>query len=739
MLSAYVRRAFELPPHVAAGKALGLAGRIVLQRLRRQRDLWTTTYVLDGPARLVSRLSISAEDVPASLTAILPELCGLYLDHRFDLLGSGWVQVRYGMKAAGLEGHRYPPQATLVVDRDGNWLAREVTSANLAQARHLWRLVEEPYAPIDWQIDFKSGFCWNSRGHFLDLKYGQLPGVDVKVPWELARLQHLPQLATAHLLAKDGRPGFAEPAIYAREVRNQILDFLATNPPRFGVNWLCPMDVGIRIANILLAVDLLRAGGAPLDEAFEAAVARAAIAHARHVLDNLEWSSAPRSNHYLADIAGVMFCAVYLPANDETDAWLDFAAQQLGHEIVEQFHADGSNFEGSTNYHRLSAELSLFSVAALLGASAERKPAFASAARHRRHVRPPKGRGVAPSSIISQGLSIALPAEAIQRLEGAVACVAGWSRPDGRSPQIGDNDSGRLFKLHPALTRSGDGAPVDDLLDHRALISAGSALFNGGTAANSAAWFDHAIVGSLCAGQKLASRGAATALAAIGRDFDLRCLTEKIRALPAQFRRELSFDLPGLVPSQLSHHVFKDFGLLVFRGGTTSVSLRCVQYQGRAHTMGHFHDDNLAIDIHHQGNDLVADPGSYLYTPLIAARNFYRSAEAHFVPRPQGYSAATALAPFAMRFMAEARCVYFGTEGIAATLEGQGWEAWRVLLIEDGRVVVLDGCEPGPLHDVMPVKMSDGYGRMTDRQNVAVECCTVKHAPNLGRETRHGW
>ncbi len=735
MLSAYVRRAFELPPHVAAGKALGLAGRIALQRIRRQRDLWTTTYVLDGPARLVSRLSISAKDVPASLAAVLPELCGLYLDHRFDLLGSGWVHVGYGVKAAGLEGHRYPPQAAPVVDRDGNWLVREVTSANLAQARHLWGLVEEPYASIDWQVDIKSGFRWNGRGHFLDLKYGQLPGVDVKVPWELARLQHLPQLATAHLLAKDGRHGFAEPEIYAREFRNQSLDFLATNPPRFGVNWMCPMDVGIRIANILLAVDLLRSGDAPFDEAFEAAVAGAATAHARHILGNLEWSSAPRSNHYLANIAGIMFCAVYLPADDDTDAWLDFAAQQLGEELVEQFHSDGSNFEGSTNYHRLSAELSLFSVAALLGASVERKRAFASAARRRLHVRPPKGRGAAPSSIISQGLSIAFPAAAIHRLEGAVACVAGWSKPDGRPPQIGDNDSGRMFKLHPALTRSENGAPVDDLLDHRALISAGSALFDAGTVTDSAAWFDHAIVGSLCAGQKLVSRGVATVEAVSGRNFDLRSLTEKIRALPAQSRRELSFDLRGLVPSQLSRHVYKDFGLFVFRGDATFVSFRCVQYKGRAHTMGHFHDDNLAIDIHHQGKDLVADPGSYLYTPLLIARNLYRSAEAHFTPRPQGYSAATALAPFAMRFKAEARCIYCGTEGMAATLEGQSWSGWRVLLIEDGRVVVLDGCEPGPLHDFMPVKMSDGYGRMTDRPNMAAEYCTVKHAPNLGQET----
>ena len=136
-------------------------------------------------------------------------------------------------------------------------------------------------------------------------RVGVSPGSElIELGKQLARLQHLPQLATAHLLAKAGRPGFEDAAIYAREVRNQIIDFLALNPPRFGVNWLCPMDVGIRVANMLLSVDLLRAGGASFDGAFEAAVAKAAAAHARHILDNLEWSTSSRRCRSAARPAG---------------------------------------------------------------------------------------------------------------------------------------------------------------------------------------------------------------------------------------------------------------------------------------------------------------------------------------------------------------------------------------------------------------------------------------------------
>lgn len=705
MLSAYLRRAFELPPHVAAGRAIRLAGRLLAERARRARDLKTCTYAADDAARLVPRLAPAAGDVPESLADALRALCPLYLSHRFDLLGSGWVEVRHGLTAAGLGGHRYPPGPRVDADAAGAWLSGRVTPANLPESQRLWRLVEGPYMPIDWQIDFKSGYRFDERRHFQDLTFGDRPGVDVKVPWELSRLQHLPQLAIACLLAGAGRPGFAAQDVYAREVRNQILDFLAANPPRFGVNWLCPMDVGIRAANILLAVDLLRVAGAPPDGTFEAAVARAAVAHARHIVDHLEWSEAPRSNHYLADLAGLVFCAAYLPASEETDAWLDFAAQQLGAETLAQFLADGGNFEGSTNYHRLSAELELFSAAILLGIADERTGAFSSAARRRLKVRPPLALAAPPA--------FPWPEAVAGRLRQAVACAAAWSKPDGRPPQIGDTDSGRLFKLHPVVLTGADGAPAEDLLDHRALQAAGAAVTDGVSVSE---WFDGTVAAALARGRKLAAAAAPEAPDNLGDRADLDRVVALIRALPDEARRERTLDLPGLAPATLQRRGFPDFGLYVFKNGATFLSLRCVG-PGGAHSHGHFHDDNLALEIHHVGRDLVADPGSFLYTPLPEARERYRRAAAHFVPRPEGCAAAMPISAFAMKIAAAARCVYFGPAGVAAILDGGTWQAYRAVLVEEGRVVVLDGGTPGRLAALEPVPMSRGYGRLDADMN----------------------
>jgi hypothetical protein len=728
MLMAYIRRALKLPPHVVAQKAARLAGRLAMQRLHRAYDLRASTFVADGPSRLVRRVSLTADDVPASLADALPQLSERYLDHRFDLLGSGWVRVQYGVSAAGLEGYRFPVAPAVEADPEGRWLAAHVTPANLSEARRLWRLAEGAYQPIDWQIDFKSGFRWDGRRHFRDLSFGSVVGADVKVPWELARLQHLPQLATAHLLAKAGYPDFLEPAVYAREVRNQIIDFLAVNPPRFGVNWLCPMDVGIRAANMLLALDLLRAGGAVLDAPFETAVAKAAAMHARHILANLEWSTAPRSNHYLSDVAGVLFCAVYLPANDETDSWLDFAAQQLGEEVTAQFLADGGNFEGSTNYHRLSAEIALFSSAALLGVADERAAALTGAARHRLRVRPPLGNAGAPSSRDSAGLPLPLSSQSVARLETSVSCVAGWSKPNGRPPQIGDTDSGRLFKLHPPLPTNANVERREDLLDHRALLSAGAGLFDHPPPdwLTADQWFDGIVVAAFAGGRKLPPQAQRPGATPEGNAEALAQLATQIRALPATSRREISFNLPGLVSGTLRPIVYPDFGLIVLKDAATYVSLRCVTAYNTGHTLGHYHDDNLCLELYHNGRDIIADPGSYLYTPLMEARNRYRSAAAHFVPRCEGRSAAEAISPFAMRFKAVARLVYGGVKGVGAVLEGVDWKAFRAVLIEDGRISVLDGAVPCGLSGHARIAVSEGYGRLS------VELCFSADAMRAG-------
>src|SRR5262249_4753212 len=150
------------------------------------------------------------------------ELCQNFLDHRFDLLGSGWVEVKHGLACRGTEGNRYYYNGPLLTpDDDGQWLQRRINAANLAESQRIWWLITKPYSPIDWHLDFKSGYRWRDSTWHHDIRYGHRSGIDVKVPWELARMQHLPMLAHACALARSGYQGFAAPETYVGEFRNQ--------------------------------------------------------------------------------------------------------------------------------------------------------------------------------------------------------------------------------------------------------------------------------------------------------------------------------------------------------------------------------------------------------------------------------------------------------------------------------------------------------------------------------------
>jgi hypothetical protein len=327
----------------------------------------------------------------------------------------------------------------------------------------------------------------------------------VKVPWELARMQHLVQLAWAYGLAQENHPDFLEPQTYWHEFRNQILDFVATNPPRFGVNWHMTMDVAIRAVNLLVAYDLFRVYGADFDEEFNRLFLRSLYEHGRHIVTNLEWYPELRSNHYIANIVGLLFIAAYFPRTVETDAWLAFSLQELIKEVESQFNPDGSNFEASTSYHRLVGEMVIYGTALVLCLPTEKREALKNYDHTRIHYKPGLDSEPLPHYEVEvhrddKSTSICgfpFPSWYFERLEKMAEFTMHITKSDSRIPQIGDNDNGRFLKLQPGYqqmtvaearqryssldgyTHLPDGAPYwdEDHLDHRHLVAAINGLF----------------------------------------------------------------------------------------------------------------------------------------------------------------------------------------------------------------------------------------------------------------------
>jgi hypothetical protein len=702
----YFRQARRLPLNVTLKKAAALVGRTGRSRMRLATEIVHGSYGA-GTSKLnpAARISIAADDVPAGLQATLRILSEYYLDHRFDLLGSGWVSPVYRFEAPGFLGHRYPPCGPRAPERDGSGLEIVVNRSNFERARQIWRLIgRADYTPIDWQLDFRSGYRWSAQRPSLHLDIPVDAGADVKVPWELSRLQHLPQLALCAILAKADVPGFAAHARYVQEISDQLADFLATNPPRFGVNWIGAMDVSIRAANIALTLALLAGANIVLSTEMNAVAAGALEDHATHVVEHLEYSESGRSNHYLANLGGLVW-ANWLLSGDKSDGMLVFAVAEILKEADVQFLADGGNYEGSTNYHRLSGEIVLFSLAivASLGETALARLEHAKAPNRpwraafpvlplRRH------------AIATSGLALISPL-VLRKLKAAGHLSRAAQGNDGTIVQIGDTDSGRFFKLHPTIL-PGDDKLSENTLDHSGFADAVESFFGRKNAS-----VDSILVRRLCAMASAAEPPAAPTLADFG---DLDALMTRWESTPEPSRRVRRVSLGATsADGNWLRTAFPDFGLYIFRHQNRLVAFRCAGAPPKLAPGGHRHDDNLAIE--YRLDSLVRrDPGSYVYTPSVSQRNRYRSAAAHDVPRRRGQTFAMMSARlFDLNDMAPAQCLCWRPDAVAGEIRDQSGTILRIIRITSEALEIFDCVDPGEISDIAdPLPIARGYGKL---------------------------
>ncbi len=731
-----------LPPHRVARKISNLIEKKVIRYKDRIRDHLFSTYTASPPCCPLPLLSYLPQ-IPIKkllpFQATIHALSQHYLQHQFDLLGSGWKQVKHGMSCDGLEGYCYQMGGSIKSDSAGKWLEGRINAGNLEESQRIWSLIDAEYTPIDWHLDFKSGYRWEEGTWYLDIRYAQRPGVDIKVPWELARMQHLPMLAWAYALSIHATEGFARPEKYIQEFRNQILDFIATNPPRFGVNWSCTMDVGIRVVNWLISYDLFRAYHAELDHAFLEVFQRSIYEHGKHCIENLEYSPSFRSNHYLSDIAGLLFAAAYLPSSEEIDSWLSFAIQELLSEMEYQFNPDGSNFEASTSYHRLSTEIMLYSAGLCLilpKTKRDNLDQFREASILSR-LKPIHEQEYDPSS------SEFFPAWFWERLEKAAEFTMLINKPTHEIPQIGDNDSGRFLKIWPIYTpRSVSETTTmyanltatskscseqiywdENGLNHTHLTGFAGILFDRSDLLNTSPedtpelslaklWFHQKTILSYH------RHPSSPTPIAIGKTVESdHSLKRWIELLEKQYHDPLvsifgpSQSGPPLT-TNLQTIIFPDFGLYLYRSSRIYLAIRCGSV-GQNGNGGHAHNDQLSIELNIDGQDLIQDPGTYLYTPLIEQRNLFRSTAAHFTPRMAGKEQNNWLPGkfglFHLKDQTQATCVLFNTDGFVGRHIGFGETIWRIVWIQATQVQVIDFgnnilCERTKLY-------SNGYGR----------------------------
>jgi Heparinase II/III-like protein/Heparinase II/III N-terminus len=353
---------------------------------------------------------------PARLTKELAQMAGKDLLEHFRTRKAPRFFTGFGELAqtADLQRQHFPGETENLI-----------TAAHRITNEHCWPLlgIGEKFfgsGEIVWNLDPLSGFDWPLAYH-ADIELVRSDGSDVRVLWELNRLAHLNTLGRAYVLTGDEN--------FSTEFFRQVINWRLQNPVARGVNWNCAMEVALRALNLLAAFKLFLTSPQMTEDRL-AELLMMFDQHGAHIRRNLEYSHIATSNHYLCDVAGLLWLGILLPEFAEASEWREFGLQELLKEMDRQVLSDGADYEASTGYHRLKAELFL------------------------------------SSFVLCRLNQIDIEQKYWQKLRAMIDYVKAYLRPDGRAPLIGDTDSGQVL---PIVRRSAD--------DHAYLLSLGAAVF----------------------------------------------------------------------------------------------------------------------------------------------------------------------------------------------------------------------------------------------------------------------
>ncbi len=271
---------------------------------------------------------------------------------------------------------------------------------------------------IEWRRDPRSGYLWPLDYH-RDISFMRSDGSDIRVVWELNRLAHLITLGQAYAASKDER--------FTDAFLAQLRSWTEQNPYGRGPNWTCAMEVALRAINLLAAFHFFRESP-QLDTQF---LLRLFQQHGRFIRSNLEFSYIATSNHYLSDVAGLLWIGVLAPELRDAESWREFGLKEMLREIDKQVLPDGADFESSTGYHRFVTELFLYSF------------------------------------VLCRDNGIAIDERYWSTLRAMLLYIRGYLRPDGLAPLIGDTDGGQFLPLQQRRAN-----------DHRYLLEIGAEVFD---------------------------------------------------------------------------------------------------------------------------------------------------------------------------------------------------------------------------------------------------------------------
>ena len=391
---------------------------------------------------------------------------------------------------------------------------------------------------LNWSKDYISNVTFeNKRFDKINLTCYRNKNVDVNFAWQLSRSHFLVTLAQEYTKDRNYKD--------FKLFKDTTLDWIDNNKFLYGINWFCGMEVGIRAINRIIAGNLF-SEELEKDITFKDKYTISLIQHAEYISMFPEFSKTGYSNnHAVASFTGLLFLALTLKNHPKSSNWLSQAVSGLHYCMKSQTYSDGVNFEGSIYYHRLVLELFAY------------------------------------STILCISHNIKLKNEFIISLYKMFEFTSAYLDHNGNAPQVGDNDSTRLFIFDKNIES-----------DHSYLLTLGEHIFS----------------------------------------YKFISCCKKRNPITKSF-------LPKIKKLEISDFNIKPrkivSGIEFENGGAT------VLYDDRFHAFisyfpigqngkgGHNHIDVGSFTLSVDGQQIIGDPGSYSYNRNKIDRDIFRSAEMH--------------------------------------------------------------------------------------------------------------
>lgn len=205
-----------------------------------------------------------------------------------------------------------------------------------------------------WHYNPITKFAYSKSQHWTDIPDFSEKNGDIKFVWELSRFCYLFDIIRYdHHFSQDS----------AEFVFSEIENWIDSNPPEFGPNYMSGQEIALRLLNWIFALHYY-SDSPLLRTAFFNKLTNSLYLQTKHIASELYFSNNfVRNNHLLSESLALFTVGLMFPHFKESKEWTKNGYQIYCREIMYQFDMDGAYLQHSFNYQRVAIQLSTWFVA----------------------------------------------------------------------------------------------------------------------------------------------------------------------------------------------------------------------------------------------------------------------------------------------------------------------------------------------------------------------------------------